>query len=198
MAPAPAPDSALDSVLDALEHLALTPGEVSLAQVLSAIGSRGFGPLMVVFSAFLILPVGMIPGVPAVVAGILMLIGGHLIIERRRLWVPARLGRLHISSRILAASVKRAHPVVAFLRPVLARRFETLVEGVLALRLIGVILIATGAVIMFVGFIPGLPFALSLHILVLGLALTARDGLMGLLGYAAVAPELAVIWWIFA
>jgi len=191
------PDATLDSVLDGIEALAKGQTKVPLKAVLDSIGVRGFGPLMVVLSALLLLPVGMVPGVPAVVAILLMVIGLNILVLRRHLTVPQRLARINVSARILQSSVNRARPVVRWLRPVLIRRLTGLIESPLALLMISVILLATGAVILVVGFIPGLPFMMSLHILLLGLGLTARDGLVGLLGFAAVVPEAAAAWWLF-
>ena len=50
---------------------------------------------------------------------------------------------------------------------------------------------------LFAGFIPGLPFALSWHLLVFGLGLTLRDGVLVAIGWAIVVPEIALILWLW-
>ncbi|TCP42973.1 exopolysaccharide biosynthesis protein [Rhodovulum marinum] len=187
----------ISSLLEDLGALALSRDRVSVADVIEAMGSRGFGPLLMMLSAFLILPVGMVPGMPAVVAVFLILIGGRMMTGETTLWIPARLGRVTFSGHLLAVSVARAQPAALWLRPLVAPRLAILVDSLVMSRLVALILMVTGAVIFVAGFIPGLPFVLSLHVLVLGLALSTRDGLIALAGYALLLPEVLFIWSVF-
>jgi len=166
-----------------------------VGDLLDALGARGFGPLMVTFSAFLLTPVGAVPGVPAIVALLLMLLGVQMLIPLRHLWLPGRLRRVSFRGEALRRSIGRARPAAKRLHLALAPRLSFLVEGPVMLRMIALILIATGGVVLLAGFIPFLPYLLSLHVLFLGLALTARDGLVGLLGFAAVMPEVILAWY---
>ncbi|MGC9419368.1 MAG: exopolysaccharide biosynthesis protein [Rhodovulum sp.] len=187
----------ISSLLEDLATLALSQDRVSVADVVEAMGSRGFGPLLMMLSAFLILPVGMVPGMPAAVAVFLILIGGRMMTGETTLWIPARLGRVTFSGHLLAVSVARAQPVALWLRPLVAPRLAILVDSLVMSRVVALILMVTGAVIFVAGFIPGLPFVLSLHVLVLGLALSTRDGLIALAGYALLLPEVLFIWSVF-
>jgi len=187
----------ISSLLEDLAGLALSRDRISVADVVEAMGSRGFGPLLMMLSAFLILPVGMVPGMPAVVAVVLILIGGRMMTGETTLWIPARLGRVTFSGHMLAVSVARAQPAALWLRPLVAPRLAFLVDSVVMSRVVALILMVTGAVIFIAGFIPGLPFVLSLHVLVLGLALSTRDGLIALAGYAMLLPEILFIRAVF-
>ncbi|MGB8623998.1 MAG: exopolysaccharide biosynthesis protein [Paracoccaceae bacterium] len=184
----------IDGLLDGLENLARNNDRVTLDQVLESLGARGFGPLLVVFSAFLILPIGMVPGIPAIVGLIFIVIGGHMLVRSHRLWLPAMVKRASFSASVLKSSVRRARPAEDWLRPVLAPRLSLLVEGALPIGVIALVVIATGLLVMVVGFIPFVPLALSLHVLLFGLALTARDGVVGLVAYGVLAPELYLLW----
>jgi len=191
MAPTdPQDDDQLSGLLDDLEALIDDEDEVSLGAIIDALGARGFGPLLVTLSAFLIMPVGMIPGMPGLVAIVLVLIGLQMLIGQKRLWAPEGLRRRLIKADLLRASVKRARPVAQWLRPVLMPRLCGLTDNGLLLTTAAAIFIATGAVIFVIGFIPGLPFVLSIHVLLIGLGMTARDGIVTLLGFAAMAPAL--------
>ncbi|BAQ68523.1 probable exopolysaccharide synthesis protein [Rhodovulum sulfidophilum] len=190
-------DWIISSLLEDLAALALANDRISIADLVEALGARGFGPLLVMLSAFLILPVGMLPGLPGVVAIFMILIGGRMMTGETTLWLPARLRRVHISGHVLAVSVARAQPAALWLRPLLTPRLVALIEGRIATRLIALILIGTGVLIFLLGFIPGLPFVLSLHVLMLGLALSTRDGLVAALAYALMAPEIIFIWRVF-
>ncbi|MCE8417636.1 exopolysaccharide biosynthesis protein [Rhodovulum sulfidophilum] len=190
-------DWIISSLLEDLAALALANDRISIADLVEALGARGFGPLLVMLSAFLILPVGMLPGLPGVVAIFMILIGGRMMTGETTLWLPARLRRVHISGHVLAVSVARAQPAALWLRPLLTPRLVALIEGRIATRLIALILIGTGVLIFLLGFIPGLPFVLSLHVLMLGLALSTRDGLVAALAYALMVPEIIFIWRVF-
>ncbi|TCO72536.1 exopolysaccharide biosynthesis protein [Rhodovulum euryhalinum] len=187
----------ISSLLEDLAGLALSRDRVSVADVVETMGTRGFGPLLMVLSAFLILPVGMVPGMPGVVALFLILIGGRMMTGETTLWIPARLGRVTFSGHLLAVSVARAQRPVLWLRPLVSPRLAVLVDSVVMGRVVALILMVTGAVIFVAGFIPGLPFVLSLHILVLGLALSSRDGLIAMVGYALLLAEILFIRFIF-
>lgn len=190
-------DDSLSTLLEELSALARTADTITLGDFMATLGARGFGPVLIVLSVFLILPVGMVPGVPGTVALMLGLIGLHMLVRRRQLWLPPRLERVTFSSNMLAGASDRLRPIANRLRPVLAPRLPLFIDSFPALALIGAILIATGGLILAVGFIPGLPFALSLHVLVLGVALTTRDGLVALLGYALVLPGAWAAWHVF-
>ncbi|MBL3566327.1 exopolysaccharide biosynthesis protein [Rhodovulum sulfidophilum] len=190
-------DWIISSLLEDLAALALANDRISIADLVEALGARGFGPLLVMLSAFLILPVGMLPGLPGVVAIFMILIGRRMMTGETTLWLPARLRRVHISGHVLAVSVARAQPAALWLRPLLTPRLVALIEGRIATRLIALILIGTGVLIFLLGFIPGLPFVLSLHVLMLGLALSTRDGLVAALAYALMGPEIIFIWRVF-
>jgi hypothetical protein len=149
--------------------------------------------VLVVLSAFLILPVGMIPGLPAAVAVILALIGLLMLVGRTRLHLPARIGRLTLKSARILAVAQRIRPQAVRLHRVLRARLEVLAASRAALTAIGVILIGTALVLFFIGFIPFLPLVLALHILLLGLGLTARDGLAVLAALVLVVPEAMLV-----
>ncbi|TCP58624.1 hypothetical protein EV663_1194 [Rhodovulum bhavnagarense] len=190
-------DWVLSSLLDDLARLALSRDQITVSELIDTLGARGFGPLLVMLSAFLILPVGMVPGIPAVSAVFMILIGGRMLTGEARLWVPARLGRVKLTGHLLAVSVARAQPAILWLRPLLAPRLAFLIDSMVMRSVLAVILMVTGAVIFVAGFIPGLPFVLSLHVLVLGMALATRDGLVALIGYCMLLPEILLIWRVF-
>ncbi|KCV83190.1 exopolysaccharide synthesis, exoD [Actibacterium atlanticum] len=180
-----------------LEQTGAGREKVALRAVIEALGARGFGPLLVVLSLLVISPVGMVPGVPAIVGATLFLIGLHMMIGRTRLWLPARLGRVMIGANLLRGAAKYLRKVMGWLHPVLGQRRSGLSASPLAVALIGITCVASGVIIIFAGFIPGLPFALSWHLLVFGLGLTLRDGVLVAIGWAIVVPEIALILWLW-
>lgn len=186
----PQGDDQLSGLLDDLEALLDNRERVPLGEIIDALGARGFGPLLVTLSAFLILPVGMIPGMPGLVAIVLVLIGLQMLIGQKRLWAPVGVRSRTVSAELLRVSIQRARPIARRLRPVLMPRYYGLVDNGLILSTAAAIFIGTGVVIFLIGFIPGLPFVLSIHVLLIGLGMTARDGIVTALGFAAIAPAV--------
>ncbi|SMX34160.1 exopolysaccharide biosynthesis protein [Actibacterium lipolyticum] len=187
----------LASLINRLEQLSDGQDSLSLGDLLTALGARGFGPLLVTLATFLILPIGMVPGMPGIVAGFFIVIGAHMLMRRTHLWLPSRLQRINISGKLIRGSVDKARPVAKRLRPLLAPRLVGIVESPLIIRLIGLIVLGTGTVVLIIGFIPGFPFVMSFHILLLGLGLTGRDGLITLFGMVAILPEVILMFWLW-
>lgn len=167
-----------------------------LQVVITAFGARGFGPLLLVMSLLLISPVGIVPGVPAMVGAMTVLIGLHMVIGRERLWLPARLGRIQIGTPLLRGAAAVLRKLMGWLHPVFGQRRAALSASPLAVALMGLTSALSGAIIIVIGFIPGLPFVLSWHLLAFGLGLSLRDGLLVALGWVVVLPELALILWL--
>lgn len=163
-------------------------GDVSLGELVEALEARGFGPLLMMLSAFLILPTGMIPGMPAAVGLLLIVVAGQILLGRNRLWLPARLHDFSVSSRLILRSVDKARPAAAFLARSVSARITALVDHPLARRAVALTVMATGAILIPLGFIPFLPLALAVNVLLFGLGMTMRNGLITLLGFASFAP----------
>ena len=186
-------DHALSGMLDDLELLTRGRSVVMLGQVIDCLGSRGFGPILMVFSLLQILPVGMAPGVPGIVGALTLLIGVLMLIGSRRLHLPGRLRRIPLPARIIRGTAEWATPHTHKLHRMLHPRLTFLIEGLIPLRILALILIPTGLLMLVIGFIPGLPFLMSIHVLLFGIALATRDGLVAVLGYAVCLPEIWLI-----
>lgn len=170
--------------------------KLPLGEILHAIGARGFGPLLVVLALMLISPVGIVPGIPAICGFSLVLIGVHMIVGRRQLWLPGRLAHIKIGTGLLRGIAGHLRAILNRLHPILGQRRSALSASPLAVALIGCASVLSGLVIAFVGFIPGLPFALSWHLLAFGLGLSLRDGVLVAIGWILVLPEVALILWV--
>ena len=171
-------------------------GRITLGALLSAIGPRGFGPVLVALSAAIILPTGMIPLVPHLVALLIGFVALELALGSRALRLPARLRAVTLPASAVRGFVVRARPLAAragrLLRPrhpalVATRGGEILIAGVLSV--IALFLFA-------VGLIPGLPFLLCVPVLLIGLGLTTRDGAVAAAGMLLVLmPMGAILSW---
>ncbi len=151
---------------------------------------RGFGPVLIALAGFLILPTGMIPGAPAFIGALMLLTGGQMLAGLRAPWLPQRLRKVEAPTRLMNRAVARARPLVRRLRWLVSARLSALVENPLAERAMALGVLAAGLIVIPFGFIPFLPFVVSLPVLCFGLGLAARDGLAALLGFTAFAPAI--------
>ncbi|WP_038650020.1 exopolysaccharide biosynthesis protein [Roseicyclus elongatus] len=185
---------ALNGVLDDLGRLAEGRTTVAFGDIVSTLGARGFGPLLLILSLFLMVPVGAIPGVPAAVGLVVIGIGAQVARGRKGLWLPQRVNRLRIEGQRVTQAIAVLRPRLQWLGRVLHRRLPLLAEGRLSLMTIGLVLICLGIAMVIIGFVPLLPLLLALPALVFGIGLTMRDGVVVLLGHAGLIPAVIVAW----
>ncbi len=167
--------------------------EVTLGALNEAMHERGFGPILMLLSALVMLPTGIIPGIPALVGLVILAFAAQLLVGFDRPWIPRRLQAMSISGAKMRASIRSARPYVMKLSRVVRPRLSWLASGPIALRVMSLALASASVVMIVIGFIPFLPFMLGLVTLSFGIALTVRDGVFALVGYGAFAPALWLI-----
>lgn len=78
----------LEQLLDRLNNAADDNGDVSLSEALSAIGSRSFGPFILMAGIVTAAPVvGDIPGIPSVMGLFVLLTTVQLLFGSRHFWL---------------------------------------------------------------------------------------------------------------
>ena len=178
-------------VSDILEFLANSwPGErLSLGDIVSALGDRGYGILLFVLA----LP-GAIPGVAAFAAIPLALVALQMTIGMPRPWLPRFLAERSISRRDFAAMAARALPYLTRIERLLKPRLAV-VTGLVGERLIGVTCVAL-ALLLMIPILFNVPLAIP--VAVMALAVIERDGLfaaVGLIAGVAVIGLVGVLGW---
>ncbi|QQA43527.1 exopolysaccharide biosynthesis protein [Pelagovum pacificum] len=186
-------DHPLEGILEKLSGLGEDGGSVDLKTVVHTLETRGFGPLLMVLSALMMLPVGMLPGFPAIIGLLFVLCGAQMIRGKSGVWIPDWLGRREMPADKLRSSIDKVWPMVRRLRKVIGERMSWAVHGT-ATRLIAIVLIVAGLAMIGLGFVPGLPFVLALPVLLFGIGLTAGDGLVVVAGFVLLLPAVAVGW----
>lgn len=183
---------ALGDVLDTLVER--TDGEVTLEEVVKAVGSRGFGPMVAVVGFIAVSPTGAIPGVPSVCGVLILLISIQIFLPRKYPWMPGPMRRISIPHDKLKGAIEKAEPVTRRIDTWFGRRLtmlsgkamEPLVAGVCSLMALTMPPLEL------------LPFAAAAPgaaVVVLGVALTARDGVMTLVGLILCALSLGLLGW---
>jgi len=163
-------------------------GSVTLAEVLTAVGERSFGALLVIL-AIPNMVAGLIPGLSIVLGLPLLLVSLQLVVGAERPWLPRRLARLQIKRSDLRRMLERTRPAVRRLERALQPRLEFLTSP-WAERLIGLGCLALSVLV----FLP-VPFANlvpATGIMLFGFSMLERDGLMALAAMGIVGVSAAL------
>ncbi len=174
-------DHPLESLMD--DALAAADdGRLSVGDLLDAFGSRGFGPLLTIFALIgLVPPIGGIPGVPSAMGALIMLMSIQLVFGRTHPWVPTFLEERSVSVDKVRKMQSKAVSILKKIDTLIAPRMQW-ATGNLGQRLA-----AVACCIMALAMPPLelLPFAAAgpaAVIALFGVALTARDGLLMVIG----------------
>jgi len=180
-----APPRNLQEVLTRLCGAGGDGGEVSLGEMLDAVGRRSFGPLLLVCGIIVIWPIS-IPGIATVIALLVLLIAAQLLLRRQYFWLPQWLLKRRMKQQTLRKVARFMMPVARVVDRVVHPRLTRFTSDAWA-RVVAVfcILIALAMppleLLPFSNSLMGVPLALF------ALALLAQDGLLVLLGLAICA-----------
>lgn len=187
----------VEGVVDEIEDVAEAASDtVSVHEVLHGLGERSFGPILLVASLAMILPIGMVPGVPAVIGAVLAVAGWQLLKGDEGIRLPGLIAERRVSTDLVERSAEKARPWARRAGKLFGHRWEGLTQSHLVLHVGGAVVMVIGAVMIALGAIPGLPAALALPVAIYGLGLTANNGLLVLAAGAILVPAVAALAWI--
>jgi hypothetical protein len=163
------------------------PDRISLSDLAKELHSRGWGGLLVIFSAINVIPLP--PGTNTILAIPLVLISAQMAFGRASPWFPARIDRRGITKAELHKLVAKMGSFEARVERIFRPRLGQL-TGRTATRIIGLLCIILSIV-------AGLPILMihnapAVAILLFGLALIYRDGVLVILG--GIAAVLAILF----
>ncbi|MHB9880462.1 exopolysaccharide biosynthesis protein [Pacificimonas sp. ICDLI1SI03] len=185
----------LESLLDEAIKCA-KDGKLSVGDLLSAYGTRGFGPVIATLALITIL-IGAIPFLPMVIAAVILLMSVQLLFGKKQPWVPGAIAQRSIdvdhAKNVRDKSAKWLRRVDRLVKP----RLEWAAGGVA--QWFSAFCVSALALVMGAPPLEAIPFAVdvpALPILIFGIGLTARDGLFMLVGFAlsAIAAYLCWLW----
>lgn len=177
-------------ILDRLDELANEKDEVSLGQTIEAFGSRSYAPFLVILPLIDISPVGSIPGLPTLLALVIVLTAGQLLFGRKHMWLPGFLANRSLKSEKVAKAVKKLRPVAKRMDKWFHGRLPALTQGPM-------VRVAAAAIIMLTLAVPPLellPMATTAPmaaIAAFGMALLVKDGLLMIVAFVAAAGAIA-------
>lgn len=176
-------NSSVTGVLESLEDEVSSNG-ADVNAILNASGTRAAGPLLFLPAVVMISPVGAIPGVPIVLATLIILVSAQILIGSSRIWLPRFIRQRSVPKDKLLSMLDRIRPYARQVDRFLGNHLSILARPpmprvvaflciMLALAVFPATLIPTAAAL------PGGAIAL------LSLGLLTRDGLVTLAGLLA-------------
>ena len=178
-------------ILDAIEELAKTNDEVAVGDVVEALGSRGFGPFLIVMPLIDISPIGSIPGLPTAMALVIALVAVQMALGREHLWLPGFVRRRAIGADKARKAVAKTRGVARFMDRCFHGRLPVLTNPpFVRAAAIGVILLACAVPPL--ELLPLATTAPMLAIAAFGLAITVRDGALMIAAMMLAATAIAV------
>jgi hypothetical protein len=185
----------LDQLLDLIDQTTAGKKDISLDHIMTAIGNRSFGPLLLLAGLIVIVPIlGDIPGVPSTVALIIILIAGQLIIGRDRFWLPEWLLSRSVKHDQLCRILRSLRPAARFLDRWTRPRWVFLTKGGRTY------LVALACMVIALAMPPMelIPFSANgagIALIAFGLALITHDGLLAVLALAITLGTFTLIFY---
>jgi hypothetical protein len=173
--------------------VAETSGDtVTLGQLMNIVERRSFGAVILLLGVVAISPLTIVPGATWTVATVTLLFSLQLLFARRHQILPPDLLKLKISRAQLETFVQATRGAAHVADKLTAPRLHFLTKPPFV---IGVAVVCTiAALVTFpLGLIPLGPVLPGLAILLMGIGLTARDGVFLILASLAMAGSLMLL-----
>lgn len=156
--------------------------ELVVEDVVEALESRGYGPMLLFVALLALMPTGAIPTVPTVVAVLIILISGQMLMGRKHPWLPKFLRERGIEKEKFRDARDKTSTVIEKLDRVVKPRMHWVFHGPVVKLVAGTCLL----IAMTMPPLELLPFAVFVPAAAIGLfgaGLTVRDGLLIILGF---------------
>ncbi|MCL7941886.1 exopolysaccharide biosynthesis protein [Halomonas sp. ATCH28] len=191
--PLQAPPADLASLLGRVQQAGHRRESVSLGAILDSVGRRSFAPFLLIAGLVTLAPlVGDIPGVPTLMAMLVVLSCVQLLAGRDHIWLPAWLLERRVSREHFVKATRWMERPARWVDRLLKQRLVRLTRPPAHLPVaLTCLLIALAMPPMEV--VPFTANGAGLALTLFGLALLANDGLMALLGYALTGGTLALM-----
>lgn len=174
----------LEELLDQLGWSADTDHkQVTVEDIITAVGTRSFGPLLLLVGVLIASPLSGIPTFPSIVGIIVLLVSLQMLMGRKYFWLPSWLLHRSVPREKMATAVKWSRPPARFIDRFIRPRLHILVRGPVATRITALICLVIASGMPLLEFIP---FSASLAggvLATFGLALVSGDGLLALIAY---------------
>lgn len=186
-------DHPVNTVLDSLKDEAERE-HVQVKDLLETLGTRSYGPLLLLMAILAVSPLGAIPGMSLFTATVVIWVAGQMLIGRKSPWLPRRLLEQKIPRKRIPKAVDQFRPWVGWADRLVAKRLA-LFNSLPATMVTAVLCIFLACTFYPLAFVP---FGVAIPGTVLGilaLGLMAHDGVVLLVGYALSLGAFAATWY---
>lgn len=185
--------SDLEQLIDRIDGVAQTRERLAVDDILDAVGYRSFGPVVLVAGLVTLAPlIGDIPGVPSLLALLVILTAGQLLFRREHIWLPRWIVERTLPRDKLQKGLQWSRRPARFIDRWIRPRLTWLVEGpgliVLTLACVTVALAMPAMEIV--------PFSANgggAALTAFGLAMISRDGALALFALIVTTATLALV-----
>jgi hypothetical protein len=136
----------LQSLLEQLATIAEQEDTVSIKQIRDAIGGRSFSPMLLFASLLGFTPVGVVPGVPTLLAIFVILVAGQIVFARPNLWAPVSILAIQVDGGKIKKAAIALAPFARLVDRVLRPRLSFLTEPPYSSALAGIFILIALAV----------------------------------------------------
>jgi hypothetical protein len=182
------PDSlseVLDEMSSAVGEEKAAPPDMTLGELLGAVGRRSYGPLLLVIGLFAISPATIVPGMTWLAAALTLVVAGQMALGLKHMWLPRWTLQAKAPRSMVRLGLQEARGWSGRIDGLLRPRLTFLTQPPFV-NVVALLCIAAALVTFPLGLIPLAPLAPGLAVVFFGLGMVARDGLWLSLGAGAV------------
>ncbi|WP_260482817.1 exopolysaccharide biosynthesis protein [Sphingomicrobium flavum] len=178
-------------VIDCLSQLAEQHGTVSIGDVVDGLGTRTYGPMLIVPALIGLTPIGAIPSMPSLLAVIILIFAVQMLFGSHHFWIPDIIENRAISGDKLATASRKLRPIAKWLDHWFHGRLKILAGGA-AMRVAALLVIGLSLAVPPLEFLPFAAAAPMAAIAAFGLALLVRDGALMLAAMLMAAAAFTI------
>lgn len=186
--------TSVTGLLDDLDEQTEGSGTTNLGELVSMIGDRGSGALLLVPALLGLSPLGMIPTVPTLLALTIAVVAVQIAMGRDRVWLPEALENRELDEEKLDSAIDKMRPVGQWLDRHFGNRLTSLCSDT-ATRLAAIVCLGLCAMVPPAELAPGLAAVPLAGVAAIGLGLLLADGAVMLAAFClAVALPFFAFW----
>jgi len=151
----------------------------SVKHILSAVGRRSFGPLLLIPGLIGVSPIGAIPGVPAITSLIALIVSVQMLIGQKSVWLPKFLSNRSVKVGGFRRGLRAMRPYANKVDAVTFPRMTVLTDGPAA-YVIAFMCLLIALVTPLIELVPLAGIVPNAALVAFALALIAHDGLLAI------------------
>jgi len=183
----------LTELIHAMERMERENAQVSVDDVVHAVGRRSFGPLLLLAGLITLAPIiGDIPGMPTLMAVLVLLTSSQLLVGRETFWLPKWLLNRSLSRQKFDKALHYMKKPAKWVDGLLGVRLAWM-TGYIGIRVTAFACLLVALAMPPMEFIPFSANGAGLALTLFGLGLVARDGLMLTLGFLLTGVTFTVV-----